>query len=118
MTAWLLRLHRLDTGRHAAWAVLCVDARYCALALPGVTTLMRRMLTATEWKAVIHELSLGLNPGPLPSSGPIAKALTQDAGSNLVVQYVTAFESHAEPSDLARALDTRLLNEPHSMTGH
>ena len=113
MTAWLLRLHRLDTGRHVAWAVLCAEARYCSLALPGVSTLVRRLLTATAWKAVLVELSLGLNPGPLPVAGPIAKALAQDAGANVVAQYVTAFEIQAPPLDVTRVLDARLSSEPH-----
>ena len=78
MTAWLLRLHRLDTGRHAAWAVLCVEAQYCSLAVPGVSAPVRRLLTARDWKAVGVELSSGLNPGPLPASGPIATALARD----------------------------------------
>ncbi|NQW04332.1 MAG: hypothetical protein HQ485_09920 [Acidobacteria bacterium] len=61
MTAWLLRLHRLDTGRHAAWAVLCAEARYCSLAVPNVSTPVRRLLTGADWKVVAVELSLGLN---------------------------------------------------------
>ena len=31
-----------------------------------------------DWKAVGVELSSGLNPGPLPASGPIATALARD----------------------------------------
>ena len=112
MTAWLLRLHRLDTRRHVAWAVLCVEARYCAVAVPGVSTLVRRLLTASDWKAVSVELSLGLNPGPLPAAGPIAKALAQEAGANVVAQYVTAFEVQAAPFDVTRVLDARLSSEP------
>ena len=113
MTAWLLRMHRLDTGRHVAWAVLCVEARYCSLALPGVTPLVRRLLTASDWKAVSAELSLGLNPGPLPAAGPIAKALAQDAGANVIAQYVTAFEIQVAPLEVTRVLDARLSSEPH-----
>jgi hypothetical protein len=114
VTAWLLGLHRLDTGRHVAWAILCVEARYCSLSLPGVSTLVRRFLTVSDWKAIAEELSLGLNPGPLPVSGPIVKALAQDAASSVVVQYVTAFETHAMPLDLEEALDARLSSEPHT----
>jgi len=113
MTAWLLRLHRLDTGRHAAWAVLCVEARYCSLAVPNVSTPVRRTLTGSDWKAVGAELSLGLNAGPLPVSGPIAKALAGEAGASLISQYVTAFEVDAVHLAVTRALDARLLRQPH-----
>ena len=113
MAAWLLRLHRLDTGRHAAWAILCVEARYCSLAVPNVSTPVRRLLSAADWKAVGIELSLGLNSGPLPASGPIAKALAQEAGASVITQYVMGFEVDAAPLDVTRALDTRLLSQPH-----
>src|SRR5688500_18550808 len=113
MTAWLLGLHRLDTGRHVAWEVLCAEARYCSLALPGVSKLVRRMLSASEWKVVTWELSMGLNPGPLPASGPIAKALAGEAGANVIAQYLTSFDIETGPMDVARALDSRLLSEPH-----
>ena len=111
MTAWLLRLHRLDTGRHAAWAVLCVEAQYCSLAVPGVSAPVRRLLTGSDWKAVEVELSLGLNPGPLPSSGPIASALAQEAGASVVTQYVTAFEVGVVPLDVTGVLDARLSSQ-------
>ena len=111
MTAWLLRLHRLDTGRHAAWPVLCVEARYCSLAVPGVSAPVRRLLTARDWKAVGVELSSGLNPGPLPASGPIAKALAAEAGTSLISQWVTAFEVDAVPLAVTRALDARLSSQ-------
>ena len=113
MTAWLLHLHRLDTGRDAAWAILCVGARYCSLAVRNVSTPVRRMLSAADWKAVGIELSLGLNSGPLPASGPIAKALAQEAGASVITQYVMGFEVDAAPLDVTRALDTRLLSQPH-----
>jgi len=113
MIAWLLRLHRLDTGRHAAWAVLCVEARYCSLAVPGVSTLVRRLLTAGDWKAVAVELSPGLNSGPLLPSGPIAKAFAQDAGASVIAQYVMGFEVDAAPLEVTHALDARLLSQPH-----
>jgi len=113
MTAWLFRLHRLDTGRHVAWAILCVEGRYCTLALPGVTPLVRRMLAASDWKAIIQELSLGLNPGPLPAAGPIAKAVAHEARASVVVQWVTSFEIQAAPLHVALTLDTRLRSEPH-----
>ena len=113
MTAWLLGLHRLDTGRHVAWAIVCVEARYCSLAVPGVSTLLRRMLAPSDWKAVASELSLGLPPGPLPASGSIARALAHEAGANVVAQYVTSFDISAGPMEVARALDARLLSEPY-----
>ena len=74
MTAWLFRLHRLDTGQHAAWAVLCVEARYCSLAVPGASALIRRMLTQADWKAIQDEIALGLNPGPLSAEGALGRA--------------------------------------------
>ena len=88
MTAWLFRLHRLDTGQHAAWAVLCVEARYCSLAVPGASALIRRMLAAADWKAIQTEVSLGMNPGPLPANGAIGRALAGEASRSLIAQSV------------------------------
>ncbi|MBK9240789.1 MAG: hypothetical protein IPL75_11115 [Acidobacteria bacterium] len=113
MTAWLFRLHRLETGRHMAWAVVCVEARYCSLALPGVPSLVRRLLTARDWKAVVAELGMGLNAGPLPASGPIANALAGEGGVSVIVRYAMAVQVDAPPFEVARALDARLLGQPH-----
>ena len=74
-------------------------------------TPVRRMLTGSDWKAVEVELSLGLNPGPLPSSGPIASALAQEAGASVVTQYVTAFEVGVVPLDVTGVLDARLSSQ-------
>ena len=108
MTAWLFRLHRLETGQHAAWAVLCVEARYCSLAVPGASALIRRMLAAADWKAVQAEIALGLNPGPLPADGAIGCSLAGEASRSLILQYVSAVPVNAIPSDVTTALDAIL----------
>ena len=112
MTAWLFRLHRLDTGQHAAWAVLCVEARYCSLAVPGASTLMRRMLAAADWTAIQAEIMLGLNPGPLPADGALGRALAGDASRTLIAQYVTALPVNARPVDVTSELDAFLRKQP------
>lgn len=112
MTAWLFRLHRLETGQHAAWAVLCVEARYCSLAVPGASALIRRMLAAADWKAVQAEIALGLNPGPLPADGAIGRALSGDASRGVIAQYVTTVEIDATPSVVVSALDGLLRSQP------
>ncbi len=72
------------------------------------------MLAASDWKAVAVELSLGLNSGPLPAAGPIAKILAAEAGTSLISQWVTAFEVDQAPVEVTGVLDARLLSQPHS----
>ena len=43
----------------------------------------------------------------------IGKALAQEAGASVITQYVMGFEVDAAPLDVTRALDTRLLSQPH-----
>jgi len=113
MTAWLFRQHRLDTGRHLAWAVICVQARYCALCTPATSTVLRRGLTERDWEAIQMELNDGLNSGPLPAAGPIARALTPDLSASVIAQYATALEVHGAVRNVAVELDAWLLGQPH-----
>jgi hypothetical protein len=115
MTATLFRLHRLDSGRHLGWALLCPEARYCSLAVAGVTELARRFGAGRVWPEIEHELSLGLNPGPLPAAGPIAQLLAGEAARSVVVQYVTAQPIAVEGVGAAVALD-RLLRDQAAVT--
>ena len=108
MTATLFRLHRLEDGRHAAWALLCSDARYCSLIVPGSGALVRRFADVKVWKEIELDLSLGLEPGPLPSDRPLVRLLAGEQAKALVVQYVTAFDVQADPHELPSQLDARL----------
>lgn len=105
LTAWLFRLHRLESGQHAAWAVVCPQARYCSLAVPGASVLVRRMLTPADWKAIEAEIALGVNPGPLPADGALGRALTGEVSRSVVCQYVTARGISARPAEVAGVLD-------------
>ena len=95
----------MDTGQHAAWAVLCVEARYCSLAVPGASALIRRMLAAADWKAIQAEVALGLNPGPLPADGAIGRALAGEGSRSLIAQYVTALPVSGSPSKVTGFLE-------------
>lgn len=112
MTAWLFRLHRLDTGRHAAWAVVCLEARFCSLAVPGASTLTRRFLSLAEWKAIAAEFALGLIAGPLPRDGALGRALAGEASSSLITQYVMAVPVNASPLEVTAALGSLLRSQP------
>lgn len=75
MTALTFRLHRLDTGHHVGWALVCHDARYAAVAIASITTLQRRFTSVTAWRDVEREIRMGLSPGPLPTASAIAQLL-------------------------------------------
>ena len=108
MTATLFRLHRLEDGRHAAWALLCPDARYCSLIVPGSGALVRRFADVKAWKDIELDLGLGLEPGPLPADLHIVRLIAGEQAKALITQYVTAFEPQAEPLALTDALDAKL----------
>ncbi len=91
MTAWLLRLHRLDTGRHAAWAILCVGARYCSLAVPNVSTPVRRLLAASDW---LLRLGLGM--------------MTTGHPEHIAGQLVAVFLSRAPGAGVTSRLRSRV----------
>jgi hypothetical protein len=111
VTATIFRLHRLDSGRQLGWALLCPEARYGSLALDEVAELVRRFGVARTWLEVEHELSLGLNPGPLPADGPIAQLLVGDAARAVVVQYVTVQMIAVDGAGAAIALDRVLRDQ-------
>ena len=116
MTAWLFRLQRLDTGRHAAWAVVCVEARYFSVAVPGASAFIRRMLKPADWKAIQAEIALGLNPGPLPASAALARTLAGGVSRDLIVQYALSVPLDAAPLDVAVVLDTLLRQQINQTT--
>lgn len=66
------------------------------------------MLAAADWKAIQAEIALGLNPGPLPADGALARALAGEASRSLIAQYVTALPIHTRPLDSTAALDNYL----------
>lgn len=108
MTATLFRLHRIDTGRHAGWALLCPDARYCSLIVPGSGALVRRFSDVKAWKEIELDLGLGLEPGPLSTDLTLVRLLAGEQAKALVVQYVTAFDVRGEPLELTAVLDAKL----------
>lgn len=108
MTAILFQLHRLDTGRRTGFGLVCVDARYASVALEGVGHLLRRFATPAIWREVAHEISMGLNPGPLPAEAHLAQLLAGEASRSIVVQWVTATVVDAAPEGVTERLDATL----------
>lgn len=70
---------------------------------------MRRFTSTQGWKEVEAEISVGLNPGPLPADGPIARLFGDGTAKSLVVQYVTVAEIEASPLDVMASLDAMLV---------
>lgn len=108
MTAITFRLSRLDTGRHAGWGLVCIEARYASIAIDGVGQLVRRFASPKVWLEIEHEVSMGLNPGPLPAASHLAQLLVADASPSIVVQWVTAVQVDAAPAEMTGALDAML----------
>jgi hypothetical protein len=109
VTAIVLSISRLDTGRLAETAVLCVDARYVSIRRVFGFGICRLHPSAADWKAIAEQLRLGLAPGPLAADSPIALAVTGQATKLCVVQYVSAQPIDATPFELAAKLDGLLV---------
>jgi hypothetical protein len=106
VTAIVLSVSMLDTGRLAETAVLCVDARYASVR--RIFGVERLHPSAANWLAIAEQLRLGLAPGPLPADSPIALAVTGRVNKLRVVQCVSARPIDAAPFELAGTLDALL----------
>lgn len=103
MRATVFRIHSLETGAPVGWGLLCPDARYASVKSTGTAALARRHGDATDWRDVLHEMAMGLPPGPLPAKGAVSRLLAGDR-PDLVVQYVTVVHVK-EALGAASALD-------------
>lgn len=110
MTAYVLAISSLETGRRLGAALVCPEARYASIAWQGGTRIIRVFLPAPDWKVILSEIGEHLPPGPLPASSPLVRALQLD--NDVVVQYAS-IEPIGAAVDLitAAALDTRLVAE-------
>lgn len=106
MTAFTLVVSR--HGHFAGAALVCVDARYFSVMVPGVTTLARRPVSPTEWKAIAAEMLVGIGPGPLPADSTIARVICTGDASSYQIQYIMATPVVANPERLAQELDVLL----------
>lgn len=106
----LFRLHRLDSGRHAGWAIVCPEARYASLALVGVAALVRRHVSLSQWRQIEHEAHMGFNSGPLPAGSVHATVLAGEFSRSVVIQYVTVRTLTCEPMAVTSELDAALLS--------
>jgi hypothetical protein len=107
--------------RLLALAAICPDARYVgrlglpaphtprAAPMPGVD---HRHASPEQWKEVLHQLKVGLNPGPLPRASAAYQMLTGDLNATIVCQYMShapiAFE---HPHQAVDALDRSLKSQ-------
>jgi hypothetical protein len=106
MTAVVLSISMLDTGRLAETAVLCVEARYASVR--RVVGVQRLHPSAAAWQAIAEQIRLGLAPGPLDADSPIALAVTGQVNKRRVVQYVSTQPIDASAVELAGKLDALL----------
>lgn len=111
MTATVFRLHDLETGRHVAWAVICVEARYASLQMPHVQVLARRYARPERWQSMERELQHDLTPGPLAAPSAISQTLAAERAAFTVVQYVTQAQV-PDGAAAAEALDALLRRQP------
>jgi hypothetical protein len=106
VTAIVLSVSMLDTGRLAETAVICPEARYVSVSRLG--SIARLHPSAAQWAGIRGQLALGLEPGPLDANSPIALAITGQVNKLRVVQYVSQRDIDASPFGVAGALDALL----------
>ena len=101
----------LETGSLLGAAVLAPAARYASVHLAGAPMITRKFLSPSLWQQAEQEISVGLNPGPLPAKGAIAQALA--SSEFVVIHYLHAQDVAVERPELTvQALDALLRSEP------
>jgi hypothetical protein len=77
-----------------------------------VAVLEHRQITASAWRELLHELSVGVPTGPLPRSSAVHKALMAEQVASVVVQYLSQLPVTVEhPHEVAPALDRFLKSQ-------
>lgn len=110
MTAFVLAISSLETGRRVGAALICPSARYASVAWHNATRLARPFVPPSGWLAIEREAAEQLPAGPLPTTSALVRALELE--SDVVVQYAS-IEPIGAAVDLitAAALDARLVVE-------
>jgi hypothetical protein len=96
--AWVFILGSLYTGQRLAFGLICPDARYIARVLcndANAKAVRHRQVSAALWRELLHEFSMGLNPGPLPKTSAIHKALTDGVRDVAALRFSTCRSSRS-----------------------
>jgi len=105
MTAVLLSIAQLETGRTVGMALICPEARYASVMWHGAPRIDRRMASPAIWRAVIAELTPGLDAGPLARESAIVRLIADDA-SPFAIQCVWSRPlEEVAPASTAAQLD-------------
>jgi hypothetical protein len=99
---WTFVVSDLATGQLAAMAIVCPRAQFVGRLLRSVESkpanVEHRSVRLSDWREIRHELSVGLNPGPLPRASAVHQAIAGDWSASLVTQYL-----YRQPIDVEHA---------------
>lgn len=108
----------LATGRGAALALICPEARYASIAWRRSDRLERRFVHAVAWQAIERDLRVGLPAGALPDDSAIVHALL-DKGwrGTYALQYAADLILEIVPATAAHDLDAELRRQAEALAG-